>query len=114
MCSNPDSLKRLFNNTVFVNTACWVYYSLIFIINFSDGKYSFYYIPNQTVIPNLELQMGIPEPHPYEDTAGVTLANDLVDGLEHACGIIDDNLGDSGYFWDDAYSLSGVIDNKNT
>ena len=47
-------------------TACGADYILVFPQKFSDGKYILYQVPDQPVIPQIEIHKVIPEPLPEE------------------------------------------------
>ena len=82
--------------------------------NLSYGKYTFYHITEQPIIPLLILKKLIPEHHPDQETVEVTLVDEMMYALDCTDSIIDDDLVDSFEFHDDAYILTDGIYNTNT
>ena len=83
--------------------SCGLDDSRIFPKKLSESKYTFYYIPEQPVILQLENQVVMPEPCPDNDTIGGSQVYYMVNELDHSDVIIDVELGDSSELHDGAY-----------
>ena len=88
VCSKPNILKRYFTKTRYGMTTCGADDRLILPKKFSYSKYSLGYVTEQPVITHIKLHKLITEPHHGQETFVTTLADDMVDGLDHADGII--------------------------